>query len=171
MGKVSGRSPVLSGPAPLTAAHYLGAFDCGRPVLNEWLRTRALKNEGRGGSRTYVVCTENQVAAFYAVAAGAVTRERAPSALARNMPDPLPVLIIGRLAVDTRYQRMRLGAALLKDALLRCLNASREIGATAVLVHALDDEAAAFYAQYGFKPFPQEPRTLYLPMAWVAKGL
>lgn len=167
MGEVSG----FSAPAPLTATHDIAQFDCGRAVLNEWLRTRALKNEGRGGSRTYVVCEGCRVVAYYAVAAGAVSRERAPTSLARNRPDPLPVLLIGRLAVDAQHQRMRLGAALLKDALQRCLNASREIGATAILVHALDDEAAAFYAQYGFKPFPAEPRTLYLPMAWVAKML
>jgi GNAT superfamily N-acetyltransferase len=169
MAKVS--TPDLTPPTPLTASHDLSKFDCGKSVLDEWLRRRALKNESRGGSRTYVVCEENRAAAYYALAAGAVTRERAPASLARNMPDPLPVLIIGRLAVDVRYQGMRLGAALLKDAVLRCLKASREIGATAILVHALDEDAARFYAQYGFIPFPQEPRTLYLPMASVAKGL
>ena len=160
-----------SAPAPLTAAHDLAPFDCGKPVLNEWLRTRALKNEGRGGSRTYVVCDGKRVVGYYAVAAGAVARTRAPSSLSRNMPDPLPVLVIARLAVDRHYQGKRIGAGLLKDALLRCLNAAREIGATAVLLHALDDEAAAFYSQYGFNPFPSERHTLFLPMATVAKGL
>ena len=171
MGEVTTlQSGDLTSPAPLTAAHDLTDFDCGKSVLSDWLRSRAWKNEGRGGSRTYVVCDGNQVVGYYAIAAGAIARERAPSQLGRNMPDPLPVLLIARLAVDTRYQGKRIEAGLLKDALLRCLNASKEIGASAVLVHALDDDAVAFYLQYRFKPFPAEPRTLYLPISHVAAG-
>lgn len=176
MGKVTelrpdAPRPALTPPGPLTAAHDVSNFDCGKPVLSDWLRSRAQKNEGRGGSRTYVVCASNKVVGYYALSAGAVSRENAPSPLARNRPDPVPALLIGRLAVDTPYQGQRLGAGLLKDALLRCLNASREIGAAAVLVHALDDEAVAFYLQYGFKSFASEPRTLYLPIAHIAAAL
>lgn len=161
----------MTAPAPLAPAHEVSAFDCGKPALTEWLRFKALKNEGRGGSRTYVVCEGRRVVGFYALVAGAVARERAPMNLARNMPDPIPVLLLGRLAVDNRCQGRGIGAGLLKDALLRCLNASREIGARAVLVHALDDDAAAFYLQYKFKPFPGEPRTLYLPVSHIVAAL
>ena len=160
----------LRAPAPLGPDCDVSDFDCGKQALTDWLKFQAAKNEGRG-SRTYVTHESRKVVGYYALAAGAIERGRAPSKLARNMPDPIPVLVLGRLAVDRRHAGKGLGAALLKDALKRALNASREIGARAVLVHAIDAEAVGFYRQYGFKPFPTGSRTLYLVMAEIAAAL
>ena len=111
------------------------------------------------------------VIGYYALAAGAVDRTQAPSNLSRNMPNPIPVFVLGRLAVDRNHHGKKIGKALLGDALKRALGASREIGARAVLVHAIDDEAANFYRQYGFRPFPAEARSLFLPIGQIAAGL
>ncbi len=157
-------------PAALNPSHDVSTFDCGKPPLTEWLRIHATKNEGKG-SRTYVVCDGARVVGYYALAAGAVERDRAPSNIARNMPDPVPVFVIGRLAVDRAFSGKRIGVGLLKDALKRAVSASREIGARAVLVHAVDDEAVGFYLQYKFKPFPTDARTLYLPIDHIVSAL
>ncbi|HSZ74279.1 MAG TPA: GNAT family N-acetyltransferase [Rhizomicrobium sp.] len=167
MGKIT---PEITPPAPLNSTHDVAAFDCGKPALTDWLRVQALRNEGKA-SRTYVVCSGNRVIGYYALAAGAVERANAPSNLARNMPDPIPVFVLGRLAVDSSFHDRRIGEGLLKDALKRCLNASREIGARAVLVHAIDSEAAGFYLPYGFQAFKDDGRTLYLPLGQVAASL
>jgi GNAT superfamily N-acetyltransferase len=160
--------------APPTALdlskHDVSDFDCGKPPLTDWLRNMAAKNEGRG-SRTYVACAGSRVIAYYALAAGHVERDRAPTNLSRNMPDPIPVFVLGRLAVDKNYSGKKIGSGMLKDALKRALNASTEIGARALIVHAVDDEAVAFYLQYKFKPFPTDSRTLYLPLSHIAAAL
>ena len=160
----------MTPPAALDPSQDTSVFDCNKPPLTDWLRLQAIKNEGKG-SRTYVVCDGKRVIGYYAIAAGAVERARAPSNIARNMPDPVPVLVIGRLAVDRTYWGKRIGEGLLKDALKRALQASREIGARAVLVHAIDDDAVGFYLQYKFKPFPTDARTLYLPIAHIVAVL
>jgi len=160
----------LRAPERLTARHDLARFDCGDAGLNDWLRRRALKNEG-GSSRTYVVCAGDAVAGFYCLAAGAVMRAEAPGALRRNMPEQVPVVLIGRLAVDGNHQGQGVGAGLLKDALLRALSIAEAIGVRAILVHALNDRAAAFYARYGFMPSPIDPQTLLLPMETAAAAL
>ena len=160
----------LSAPAPLSSSHQLDRFDCGKASLNDWLRQRALRSEGKS-ARCFVACVGKEVVAYYAMAAGAVARERLSGKLARNMPEAVPVVVIGRMAIDTRYQGRGLGAALLKDAFVRILNAAREIGARAVLVHAIDDDVVAFYARYGFKPLPGEVRTLFLPLEDIAAAL
>ena len=159
-------TPPLAAPVPLNPAHEVTGFDCGKISLNDWLHVHAAKSEGKG-ARTYVACQGRRVAGYYALSAGAVERARAPSNISRNMPDPVPVLLLGRLAVDRAFHGKGIGAGLLQDALKRALNASREIGARAVLVHAIDDEAASFYRQYRFKPFPADHRILYLPMAHI----
>lgn len=159
--------PVLSAPAPLTAEHDLSAFDCGEPVLNDWLRQRALKNESRF-SRTYVVCEDNQVVGYFCISAGAVEREAAPGKVRRNAPDTIPVSVIGRLAVSRSHAGMGLGADLLSDALRRIALASQSIGIGAVLVHAKDEAAKAFYMRCAeFIEHPQESRTLFLPIETV----
>jgi len=160
----------LTQPAPLDPSHDVSRFDCGKPALTDWLRLHALKNEGMG-SRSFVACEGKRVVGYYALAAGAVARADAPGSISRNMPDPVPVFVLARLAVDRNFHGQRIGAGLLKDALKRALNASREIGARAILVHAIDDEAVGFYRQYGFKPFPTDARTLYLPLSHVAAAL
>jgi len=129
-----------------------------------------MKNEGRS-SRCFVVCEDNSVVGYYCTAAGAVERGKLPKKFQRNLPESVPVVIIGRLAVDKRKQGKGIGPGLLKDALLRILNASREVGARAVLVHAIDNDVVPFYRNYGFLSFPTEARTLFLPLETIANGL
>lgn len=155
---------------PLNNSHELSQFDCGKEPLNDWLCQRALKSEGKS-ARCFVACDGHVVVGYYAMAAGAAAREKAPGKLARNMPEAIPVVIIARMAIDRRYQGRGLGAALLNDAFMRILNASREVGARAVLVHAIDDDVMPFYARYGFKAFPTEARTLFLPIEEIAAAL
>ena len=161
----------LSPPQPLTPDHDLSGFDCGEPALNDWLRGRALKNESRF-SRTYVVCDGNRVIAFVCISAGSVERLAAPSKVRRNAPEAIPVSVIGRLAVDQNYAGKGLGADILADALCRIALASREIGIAAVLVHAKDEAAKAFYLRCAeFIEYPDDSRTLYLPIETVIAAL
>jgi GNAT superfamily N-acetyltransferase len=154
----------ISAPVPLTASHELAHFDCGEPILNDWLKQRALKNESRF-SRTYVVCDGNDVAAYYCLSAGAVEREAAPGRVRRNAPDTIPISVIGRLAVSKPYAGRGLGADILADALRRIAVASRSIGIGAVLVHAKDENAKRFYlACAEFLEYPADSRTLFLPI-------
>ena len=110
-------------PVPLGPEHDCTAFDCGEPMLDDWLKKHALANQRSGASRTFVVTdAEGRVLAYYALAAGAVDHAEATGAIRRNMPDPIPVMVLGRLAVDHHQQGRKLGASLLKDAVLRCLD-------------------------------------------------
>ncbi len=153
----------LTSPQPLDNGHLVDTFDCGEPVLNEWLRKRALGNQASGASRTFVVAdASGQVMGYYALAAGAVAHEAATGAVRRNMPDPVPVLVIGRLAVDRRAQGMQLGGALLRDAVQRALGVSADAGVRALLVHALSEPARKFYLHYGFQASALHPMTLML---------
>jgi GNAT superfamily N-acetyltransferase len=153
-----------STPVPLNAEHDLVEFDCGEPALNDWLRNRALKSESRF-ARTYVVCEGRRVIAYYCVSAGSVERMAAPGKIRRNAPDPIPVSIIGRLAVTHSHAGKGLGADLLADALRRIAMASMSIGIGAALVHAKDDRARRFYLAYAeFIEFPADSRILFLPI-------
>lgn len=152
-------------PTPLTAAHHVSVFESGEPTLDHWLKHRALRNEGHGASRTYVVCDENIVVAYYCLSAGSVSSELAPGRVRRNMPDPIPVMVSGRLAVDLAWQRRSLGKALLRDAILRTVQVSDVVGVKALLVHALSDQAVRFYEANGFYLSPTNPRTLFLPLS------
>lgn len=157
-------SAKLSAPVPLSEGHDLSDFDCGVPVLNDWLKERARKNESRF-SRTYVVCDGNHVVAYYCISAGAVERAAAPGRLRRNAPASIPISTIGRLAVGRAYAGRGLGSDLLGDALRRVALASQSIGIGAVLVQAKDDAAKRFYlARAEFEEYPAESRTLYLPI-------
>jgi hypothetical protein len=159
--------PRLSAPVPLTAEHDLSAFDCGESALNEWLRHRALKNESRF-SRTYVVCEDKRVVAYFCISAGAVERAAAPGKVRRNAPDTVPVSVIGRLAVSRDHAGKGLGANMFSDALRRIAVASQSIGIGAVLVHAKDDAAKRFYMKCAeFIEYPTDSRTLFLPIETV----
>ncbi len=161
----------LSAPVPLTADHDLSEFDCGVPVLNDWLNQRALKNESRF-SRTYVVCDGNRVAAYFCISAGAVARMAAPGKVRRNAPETIPVSVIGRLAVSRAYGGRGLGADILSNALRRIAAASRTIGIAAVLVHAKDDRAKRFYmARAEFIEYPADSRILFLPIETVIRAV
>jgi GNAT superfamily N-acetyltransferase len=165
-------------PVALEPAHDIGAFDCGRPELTSWLKERALRAAESETARTFVVCREaGRVVAYFSLAAGAVahvhaeTRERAPRRLRQNAPDPVPVIILGRLAVDRSEQGRGLGSALVSEAMRRAVQASSLIGARALLVHALDAPLVAYYQSLGFTPFSPASRTLYLPMKTIRDGL
>ena len=156
-------SSQLSAPQPLAATHLLDEFASGEASLDEWLKRRALSNQLSGASRTFVVTDqEERVFGYYAMAAGAVSHPMATSGVRRNMPDPIPVMVLARLAIDHRTQGIKLGAALLQDAVNRTVAVSRNAGVRALLVHALHDRAKQFYEHYGFQESPQHPMTLML---------
>jgi GNAT superfamily N-acetyltransferase len=153
----------LSAPQPLAATHQLGEFACGEASLDEWLKRRALANQLSGASRSFVVTDPvGRVYGYYAMAAGAVAHQAATSSVRRNMPDPIPVLVLARLAVDQRAQGIQLGASLLQDAVGRAISVAQNAGVRALLVHALHDRAKAFYQHYGLQESPQHPMTLML---------
>lgn len=154
----------LIAPAHLTSTHDLDSFDCGVPALNDWLKRRARKNEASGASRSYVVCDRNRVVGYYCLASGAIVRVQAPKPIQRNMPDPIPVMVLGRLAIDRVYQSHGIGTALLRDAVLRVLQAADIAGVRAMLVHAISEETKAFYLARGFLESPTEPMVLCLPL-------
>lgn len=150
-------------PEPLSSEHRVETFDCGEPLLDEWLRKRALGKQASGASRTFVVAdTAGRVMGYYALAAGAVSHDTATSAVRRNMPDPVPVLVLGRLAVDRQAQGLHLGAALLQDAVMRAMSVAADVGVRALLVHALSEQARRFYEHYGFQASTLHPMTLML---------
>ncbi|MEO7017531.1 MAG: GNAT family N-acetyltransferase [Leifsonia sp.] len=154
-------------PRAIEARHRVDDFTSGEESLDEWLRTRALKNETAGASRTFVSVdrVSGTVAGYYCLSASSLRSEDANAALRRNMPNPIPVLLIGRLAVDYRQVCQGLGASLLQDALLKSLQASRLVGARAILVQALSDSARMFYQKFGFSPIPHDERTMVLRIA------
>jgi GNAT superfamily N-acetyltransferase len=155
-------------PEPLTASHRLDDFECGEASLDDWIKRRALANQSSGASRTFVVTDEEgNVRGYYAMAAGAVSHRLATSGVRCNMPDPIPVMILARLAVDRRIQGLHLGAALLQDAVNRAVAVSQNAGVRALLVHALHEKAKQFYEHYGFRSSPTHPMTLMLRLSSV----
>jgi predicted N-acetyltransferase YhbS len=154
----------ITAPAPITASHLTESFACGISVLDEWLRHRALKNEVSGASRTFVVCQDGQVIGYYALATGSVEHRNAPGKIRRNMPNPIPVMVLGRLAVDQQWRQSGLGRGLLKDAVLRTLSVSQHAGVRALLAHALSEDAKIFYAHNGFFESPLDPMTMMIAL-------
>ena len=164
---------MISAPQLLTANHLLTSFDCGKASLNEWLVKRAMRAQQIGGSaRTFVVVnSNNEVVAYYSLSTCSINREDASGKVKRNMPDPIPVILIGRLAVDLKVRNRGLGTALLKDALLRVVAAAHEIGVRAVIVHALDSTAHKFYSYHGFYESPTNERTLMITVEEISRLL
>jgi len=153
----------LNAPQPLEAIHRLDEFECGEAVLDEWLKRRAMTNQMSGASRTFVVSDQDsRICGYYAMAAGAVSHPMATSSVRGNMPDPVPVMVLARLAVDHRAQGIKLGASLLRDAVNRAVVVSQNAGVRALLVHALHDRAKDFYEHHGFQSSPLHPKTLML---------
>ena len=150
------------GPELLSAAHDVDGFDCGDEVLNNWLRRRALRNQREGSSRVWVVAQADQAVAYYASSTAVVARSEATGRAARNQPDPLPAMLLGRLAVDLRHQGEGLAAALLKHFLLTTLEVAELTGLHLALVHAKDDQASGFYRHFCFEPSPIDDLTLML---------
>jgi predicted N-acetyltransferase YhbS len=147
------------------------SFTCGVPSLDDWLKRRALQNQVSGASRTFVVVSGSDVAAYYALAAGSVDVSTAPGRFRRNMPDPIPVVILGRLAVSTDLRGMGIGRALFRDCALRVANAADAIGIRGVLVHAISEEARRFYMAVGFDPSPLDPMTLMVTLGDIRQSL
>lgn len=161
----------LTAPAPLAAHHDTTAFACGVDSLEHWLKHRALKNQATGASRCFVVCDDKRVVAYYALASSAVAVETATGRLRRNMPDPIPVVVLGRLAIDQSLHNTGLGRALVRDACLRVMAAADVIGIRGMLVHALSESARAFYEHVGFEPSPLDPMTLMTTLADIRESV
>lgn len=154
------RVPELSPPAPLAPGHELDEFSSGVEPLDDWLKRHARHNEAEGGSRTFLACVGSRVVGYYSLAAGSVIPGAATGRVRRNMPNPVPVVLLGRLAVDQTWQGRGLGSDLLHDAVLRAFAAGESIGVRAILVHAISPEAKAFYEKHGFRPSPVDPMAL-----------
>ena len=152
----------LKQPERLKPEHNVSEFNSGHESLDYWLFNKALHNDQADASRTYVVCEVNQVVAYYCLSTGSVNRSETTGKLRWNMPEPIPVMILGRLAVGLAWQRHSIGAALLQDALFRTIQVSDIAGVKALLVHAISDQAAEFYKKWGFQPSPVNPKTLFL---------
>jgi GNAT superfamily N-acetyltransferase len=164
------RAP-LSAAEPLAATHDVTTFDCGTPELTDWLRRYALVNQQNRSARVFVVHRARHMVGYYALAAASVDRIDAPPRVSQGLANhPIPVILLARLAVALSEQRQGLGRALLKDALLRSLRASNEIGARAVLVHAQDEEARRFYERFDFEASPTDPSHLFLLMKDVTQA-
>ena len=155
----------LRAPELLTSVHQLDAFCCGEAELDEFLPKRALKNQEMGASRTYVVCEgPHRVVAYYSLAVGSVSHAAVTGKFKRNMPDPIPIMVLGRLAVDQSAQGLGIGKGLLKDCILRTLQAAEIAGIKAILVHAISEKAREFYERYGFSPSPVDSMTLLITL-------
>lgn len=161
----------IAAPCPISSTHDLSSFDCNDATLNDWLQRRAIKNEHSGASRTFVVCDNNVVIGYYALAVGAIAREEAPGKVRRNMPDSIPVMVLGRLAVAANWQGKRIGVGMLKDAILRTLIVSKHAGVRALLVHAISSGAKRFYQCAGFRESPINEMTLMITLDEVRDAL
>jgi len=162
---------VISAPQPLADRHVVAEFDCGEPSLDDWLKRRAAGNQASGTSRTYVVCVDEAVVGYYCLAAGALGHADAPGALRRNRPDPVPVMVLGRLAIHKEHHQSGLGTALLRDALTRTLQAAEIAGVAALLVHAISEDAKRFYRSRGFVESHVKPMTMCLILESARKAL
>lgn len=154
-------------PEPLNRLHDIKDFNSSRDSLNNWLKQRAVANEEQGASRTFVICDgdSKRVIGYYCLAQGAVGHDVVSAKFKKNMPNPIPVTVLGRLAVDQAWARKGLGMALLKDAVLRSRQAATMIGSRGMFVQALDEEAATFYLKFGFTSSPTQPLYLMLSLA------
>ena len=155
----------LSAPALLAVNHVIDNFSSGEPSLDDWLKRRARANQASGGSRTYVLCEEDTVVGYYALASGAVAVKAVPGRFRRNMPDPIPVVVLACLAIDQAWQGRGIGRALFNDAAHRVLQAGDAIGIRGILVHAISEDARKFYLALGFDPCADEPTTLVVTLA------
>ncbi|ETW24146.1 GNAT family N-acetyltransferase [Mycobacterium gastri] len=151
-----------SAPRPICEGDDVATFDSGEPSLDEYLCTRAFANHLEGALRCFVTCRDGRVVGFYAVASASVERHAAPGKVRRNMPDPVPVILLSRLAIDRKEQGKGLGKHLLRDAITRSVGAAEVIGVRALLVHALHEDARAFYMHFDFEPSPTDPLHLLL---------
>lgn len=161
MGEVKAQSsPPPRTPERLTAQHEVADFFSGASALDDWLKRHALKNEVSGASRTYVVCVGQKIIGYYSLAAGSILQSEAPGHIRRNMPDPIPVILLGRLAVEQSWQGKGIAKGLLRDAVLRTISVADITGIRGILVHAISEDAKHFYKSCGFQESPVNPMTL-----------
>lgn len=161
----------IEAPRPLGPDCDCSGFDSGQPALDNWLRRNARKSQTSGAARTYVIGSGRVVIGYYALAVGSVSRGEATGTVRRNMPDPVPVMVLARFAIDRNWQGRGLGAALLRDAALRTLQAAEIGGIRAMLVHAISPDAARFYRYFGFQPSPVNEMTLMVALPALIQGL
>jgi predicted N-acetyltransferase YhbS len=167
-------APKLTGPALLKPGHDISKFECTKPSLDDWLTKHALNSGASDTARTFVVCRGKKVVGYYAIASGGLEQDSAPGSLRRNAPDPIPVTILARLAVDISEQGHGIGSALLTDAMKRAVNASRTVASRALIVHALDADAARFYTDHQFQKLKSsKPDDLgyFISMKAIREGL
>ncbi|OYY90245.1 MAG: hypothetical protein B7Y45_08030 [Sphingomonas sp. 28-66-16] len=163
--------PLYAPPARIESHHVVSSFSSGNVRLDAWLREHALGNEG-SASRTYVVTHGgNTVVAYYALASGRLGLTELPRKMRRNQPDFVPVILLGRLAVDSDHSGQGLGSFLLREAMIRTIEVSELVGVRGLLVHAIDDEAVQFYGHFGFQPSPSSPYSLIIPIEVIEKSL
>lgn len=156
-------STPLTPPDVLSSDHSLNDFDCGDPTLNKWLKRYAMLNQQANSARTFVVCKEKSVIGFYTLAVGSIEHEIAGERIKKGLArHPIPVMILARLAVDLNFQGQSVGSGLLKDAILRTLEAADLAGIRAIFVHAKDEKARRFYNRFDFEPSPIDPMKLML---------
>lgn len=167
MGEISGLLP----PEPLADQHGIGDFRSGEASLDDWLKRRARANQVSGASRTYVLCEGKRVIGYYALASGVVAVESAPGRFRRNMPNPIPVAVLARLAVHSDWQGRGIGRALFRDAARRVANAADAIGIRGIVVHAISEETKKFYLTLGFVASPSEPMTLMVTLSDIRAAL
>jgi GNAT superfamily N-acetyltransferase len=169
---VTGPPPTLSAPEPLSVEHDVSTFFCGKPALDAWLKTRALSNQRKGFTAVIVVHHASRVVGYYGLAPTAVVPASMPRAVRTGQPpDPVPCLLLGQLATDRAWAGQGIGSGLLKHALTRCVDAARLIGGRALIVNAIDDEAARFWRRQGFLPSRDSPMVLFRAMADIAASL
>jgi GNAT superfamily N-acetyltransferase len=159
-------------PQPITRDHNVAGFSCGRESLDRYLIRDALKRDAAGDAKVIVLATSDlEVVGYYTVSSASVSRRAATRKLKRNSPEPVPMALIGRFAIDSRYQKQGFGRALMKDAILRIAQASEQIGIKGVLLHALDNEAKAFYARCGFSASGVEDNLMMVTLREIAAEL
>ena len=158
--------PKFRAPEPLSAEHDISEFNCGEQRMNEWFTKHALRNQNNGASNTFVVCLQDRVVAFYCLVCTAIAHDEVSKAMQRNMPDPIPCVLMGRLAVDQEHQKKGLSRLLLKDAFKRAVIASESVGFYALIVDAKNDSLLPFYEKLGFKSLSSSPQNLklYMPL-------
>jgi GNAT superfamily N-acetyltransferase len=166
-----GEVNALRAPEPLADQYEIGDFRCGEASLDDWLKRRARANQVSGASRTFVVCEGKRVIAYYALASGVVAVESAPGRFRRNMPNPIPVAVLARMAVDLKWHGRGIGRAMFRDAALRVAHAADAIGIRGIVVHAISEEAKKFYLALGFDASPSEPMMLMVTLSDVRAGL